>query len=484
MLFNSLEYLIFLPLVVGLYFSISYKYRWVLLLAASYYFYMAWKPVYIILIIFSTLIDYFAGIMMGRTEDKKKRKKYLILSLITNLSLLFLFKYFNFFNDSAKTVLEYLNIPFYLPQFKLLLPMGISFYTFQTLSYSIDVYKGTIKPEKHLGIFALYVTFFPQLVAGPIERSENLLPQFREKHDFDYDLATNGLKLIAWGMFKKVVIADRVAQMVNLVYNDVQSYTGFPLVFATVLFAFQIFCDFSGYSDIAIGSANIMGYRLMKNFNRPYLARNISEFWKRWHISLSTWFKDYIYIPLGGNRVVKWRWYYNLFITFLISGLWHGANWTFVAWGALHGFYHIFAIMTSKFRKSFIKTIKLDKIPGLYPFIQTLITFILVCFGWIFFRANSLSDAIYVIKHLFDGSFKNIYEQALILEPDTFQLNVALISIVLMEVVHLVQEKVGSIREFVSRRPIWIRWSLYYILIIGIIIFGSFGSQEFIYFQF
>lgn len=484
MLFNSLQYLIFFPIVVGLYFLIPYKHRWAILLAASYYFYMAWKPVYIILIIASTLIDYFTGLMMGRTDDKSKRKKYLILSLISNLSLLFLFKYFNFFNDSAKTILQYLNIPFYLPQFKLLLPMGISFYTFQTLSYSIDVYKGVIKPEKHLGIFALYVTFFPQLVAGPIERSENLLPQFRENHDFDYKSATDGLKLMAWGLFKKVVIADRVSQVVNLVYNDVHNYTGFPLILATVFFAFQIYCDFSGYSDMAIGSANVMGYRLMENFRRPYLARSISEFWKRWHISLSTWFKDYIYIPLGGNRVVKWRWYYNLFITFLISGLWHGANWTFVAWGALHGFYHIFAILTSNTRSKIVKIIRLDKLPSLYKLIQISITFILVCFGWIFFRANSLSDAIYVINHMFDGSFKNIYGQALTLGLDSFQLNVAIISIVLMELIHLVQEKTNSIRKLVSTKPIWIRWTLYYILILWIIIFGSFGSQEFIYFQF
>lgn len=484
MLFNSLQYLIFFPIVGGLYFLIPYRHRWLLLLAASYYFYMAWKPVYIILIIFSTLIDYLAGIMMGRTDDKSKRKKYLILSLLSNLSLLFMFKYFNFFNDSAKTVFEYLNISFYLPQFKLLLPMGISFYTFQTLSYSIDVYKGVIKPEKHLGIFALYVTFFPQLVAGPIERSENLLPQFKEKHEFDYDLATNGLKLMAWGFFKKVVIADRVSPLVNLVYNNVTSYTGFPLILATIFFAFQIYCDFSGYSDIAIGSAQVMGFRLMENFKRPYLAKSIGEFWRRWHISLSTWFKDYIYIPLGGNRVIKWRWYYNLFITFLISGLWHGANWTFVAWGALHGFYHIFSIITKDIRMKFVETIRLNKIPFFHKLIQIIITFSLVTFGWIFFRANSISDALYVITNMFKGSFNNLYDQAINLGLDSFQLNLAIISIGLMEIIHLIQEKVGSIRVSLGKAPILVRWSLYLILVLWVIIFGSFGSQEFIYFQF
>lgn len=481
MLFNSLQYLIFFPTVVGIYFLTPYKFRWIPLLISSYYFYMSWKPIYIVLIVATTVINYLTGLAIGKTDNKPRQKKYLIVSLISSLSILFLFKYFNFFNDSIRTVLDYFNIPFYLPRFRLLLPMGISFYTFQTLSYSIDVYRGTTKPEKHFGIFALYVTFFPQLVAGPIERSDNLLPQFREKHTFDYNLATDGLKLIAWGLFKKVVIADRISKLVNLVYNNVYDYTGFPLILATIFFAFQIYCDFSGYSDIAVGSAQVMGYRLMENFRRPYYSRSISEFWKRWHISLSTWFKDYVYIPLGGNRVVKWRWYYNLFITFLISGLWHGASWTFVAWGAIHGLYHIFSIWTSGLRKKVVKAIGLDRLPKLHKFIQIVITFILVCFGWIFFRANNLSDAIYVIRHMFTNLGPKIPITDLGL--DSFQLKIAFASIGLMELVQLIQEK-RSIREIISTKPIWLRWSLYYILVLWIIIFGSFGSQEFIYFQF
>ena len=481
MLFNSLQYLIFFPTVVGIYFLTPFRFRWIPLLISSYYFYMAWKPIYIILIVITTLINYLAGLAIGRTHDRTKQKKYLIMALISSLSILFLYKYFNFFNDSARTVLEYFNIPFYLPQLRLLLPMGISFYTFQTLSYSIDVYRGTTKPEKHYGIFSLYVTFFPQLVAGPIERSDNLLPQFREKHVFDYKLATDGLKLIAWGLFKKVVIADRIAKLVNLVYNNVHDYTGYPLILATIFFAFQIYCDFSGYSDIAVGSAQVMGYRLMENFRRPYYSSSISEFWKRWHISLSTWFKDYVYIPLGGNRVVKWRWYYNLFITFLISGLWHGASWTFVTWGAIHGFYHIFSIWTSGLREKIVEAIGLNKLPKLHKILQIGITFILVCFGWIFFRANSLSDAIYVIRHMFTNLGPKVPITSLGL--DSFQLKVAFASIGFMELVHLVQEK-KSIRQIISTKPIWLRWSLYYILILWIILFGSFGSQEFIYFQF
>lgn len=481
MLFNSLQYLIFFPTVVAIYFLTPNKFRWIPLLISSYYFYMAWKPVYIILIVTTTLINYLAGLGIGKTNDRSKQKTYLFLALISSFSILFVFKYLNFFSDSAKTLLEYFNIPIYLPYFRLLLPMGISFYTFQTLSYSIDVYRGTIKPEKHFGIFSLYVTFFPQLVAGPIERSDNLLPQFREKHTFDYTLATDGLKLIAWGLFKKVVIADRIAILVNQVYNNVHDYTGFPLILATIFFAFQIYCDFSGYSDIAIGSAQIMGFRLMENFRRPYYSRSISEFWKRWHISLSTWFKDYVYIPLGGNRVVKWRWYYNLFITFLISGLWHGASWTFVAWGAIHGFYHIFSIWTAGIREKIVKAIKLDQLPLFYKCIQIIITFTIVCFGWIFFRANNLSDAIYIITHIFDNIGTKVPLTTLGL--DSFQLKVAFASIAFMELVHLIQEK-KSIREFISTKPIWIRWSLYYILILWIILLGSFGSQEFIYFQF
>jgi alginate O-acetyltransferase complex protein AlgI len=362
MFFNSLEFVIFFPLVVFAYFALPYKWRWSLLLLASYYFYMCWRPEYIILIIASTLIDYFAGLRMGQV-NKKKRKKYLILSLCTNLGLLFAFKYFNFFNNSLQATFNQFNLFYNVPAFSVLLPVGISFYTFQTLSYSIDVYRGDREPERHLGIFALYVAFFPQLVAGPIERSTHLLPQFYEKHNVDYVRITNGLKLMTWGFFKKLVIADRLAIYVNQVYNAPGDFHGAHIWIATYFFAIQIFCDFSGYSDIAIGAAEIMGYRFMKNFRRPYLAQSIAEFWKRWHISLSTWFRDYLYIPLGGNRVGKWRWYYNLFVVFMVSGLWHGANWTFVVWGALHGLYLVFAIVTQSHRESFSRWIGLTSIP-------------------------------------------------------------------------------------------------------------------------
>jgi len=313
---------------------------------------MAWMPEYAIILVISTIIDFFCGYKMNSITEQAQKKSYLYLSLISNLGILFTFKYFNFFKTISTDILAQFHIEQALPTFPLLLPMGISFYTFQTMSYSIDVYHEKVKAEKHLGIFALFVTFFPQLVAGPIERSGNLLPQFYKHTKFEYERITSGLKLMAWGFFKKIVIADRLAQFVNYVYNDPYEYQGIYLVTATIFFAFQIYCDFSAYSDIAIGSARVLGFDLMKNFNRPYFSKSIDEFWKNWHISLSTWFKDYIYIPLGGNRVVKWRWYYNLFITFLISGFWHGANWTFVVWGALHGFYLVFSHATKNIRNN------------------------------------------------------------------------------------------------------------------------------------
>jgi len=484
MLFNSLHFLFFFPIVVGIYFAIPYRFRWVLLLIASYYFYMCWKIEYILLIIISTLIDYFAGLKMGEKQDKKERKKYLILSLLTNLGLLFAFKYFNFFNNSIRESFAYLNITYHIPSLKLLLPVGISFYTFQTLSYSFDVYRGKRKPEKHLGIFALYVAFFPQLVAGPIERSTHLIPQFYENYDFDYTRVTNGLKLMLWGFFKKLVIADRLAVLVNQIYNNPTDYSGLPLIIATYFFAFQIYCDFSGYSDIAIGASQVMGFKLMDNFNRPYFSKSISEFWKRWHLSLSTWFKDYLYIPLGGNQVSKYRLYSNILVVFLVSGLWHGANWTFIFWGALHGIYLVSSIKTISFRNKICKLFYLDKFPHLHKYFKILVTFHLVLFGWIFFRANSINEAYYIVTHLFSNLKFNLSifnEKTLGL--GRFDFIIALLSILFMEVIHFTQRH-KRMRQFLSEKPIWFRWSVYYIMTMAILLLGKFNLQKFIYFQF
>ena len=393
MSFNSFQFLIFFAVVVAFYFSIPQRFRWILLLGASYYFYMCWNTRYVVLIVVSTLSAYHSGIQMGKTKLRSKRRRYLLLSLLINLGLLFSFKYFNFFNDSFRSVFQHYNILYTIPALEVLLPVGISFYTFQVLSYSIDMYRGDGEPEKHLGIFALYVAFFPQLVAGPIERSTHLLPQFHKDKVFDYKRVTDGLKLMLWGFFKKVVIADRLALVVDRVYSEPTRYTGLPLVIATYFFAFQIYCDFSGYSDIAIGGAQVMGYDLMSNFRRPYFSRSVSEFWRRWHISLSSWFRDYLYIPLGGSRVGKPRLGLNLLVTFLVSGLWHGANWTFVIWGALHGSYLVLSTWTASLRGEISTILYLNKFPKVRELVRVMVTFHLVLFAWIFFRADSISDA-------------------------------------------------------------------------------------------
>lgn len=490
-LFNSWQFFLFLLIVALLYFIFPYRHRWIVLLLASYYFYICWKPEYGILLIISTCIDYFSGIMMGREELKEKRKKYLIISIISNLGLLFTFKYYNFFNLSITSFLTNFNIFYNLPYSQLLLPVGISFYTFQTLSYSIDVYHGKINPEKRFGIFALYVVFFPQLVAGPIERASRLLPQFYNKYDFDYKRVTDGLKLIVWGLFKKVVIADRLSVFVEQVYGTPYEYQGISLIIATVFFAFQIYCDFSGYSDIAIGSAQILGFKLMDNFRRPYFSKSIPEFWQRWHISLSTWFRDYLYIPLGGNRVGKWRWYFNLFITFLISGLWHGANWTFVIWGALNGTYILLTIWSQDIRNIYVNKLKLNRFPYLYKILQVATTFSLTCFAWVFFRAKNLSEALYISKNLFAGikdidiilTSKELIKSNILLGQPKEEFIIAILAICFMETVHMIQRH-ESIRHMLSEKPVYVRWAIYYILIFSILFFGVFNSTQFIYFQF
>jgi len=480
MLFNSIHFVIFFPLVILFYFALPYKYRWILLLGASYYFYMCWKVEYLLLIIISTIVDYYAGIQMGKYSSKSKRKPFLIFSFLINIGLLFLFKYYVFFSNSLNILFDNFNIFYEVPMFDLLLPVGISFYTFQTLSYTIDVYRGDKKPEKHLGIFALYVSFFPQLVAGPIERSVRLLPQLYKKFDFNYQRVTEGLKLMVWGFFKKLVIADTVAIIVNQVYNDPENYSGFALIFATYMFAFQIYCDFSGYSDIAIGAAKIMGYNLMVNFKQPYFSQSIFEFWKRWHISLSTWFRDYLYIPIGGNRVAKYRWYINIMIVFLISGFWHGANWTFLVWGGLHGLYFILTylinIIKEKSKLSFVSGFNNTR-----KIFNIIITFNLVSFSWIFFRANSISDALFIIRNLFsDFELKFGGYNLGLGQSKTITI---FIIIILLIIVDLVQYKYDW-QEWLMSKPVWVRWTIYYSFMLLILIFGVFSQNEFIYFQF
>ncbi|MEL7532288.1 MAG: MBOAT family O-acyltransferase [Bacteroidota bacterium] len=470
MLFNSLAYLVFFPTVVSLFFLLPHRFRWALLLAASYYFYLSWKAEYLILIIFSTLVAYFSAIQMEKSDKASKRKFYLALSVVSNLAVLFFFKYLNFVNQSVQAIIDQFAIEFYMPYLHILLPVGISFYTFQTLSYTIDIYWGQQKAERHLGIFALYVSFFPQLVAGPIERPGNLIPQFKQAQSLDYGRISSGIKLMLWGFFKKLVVADRLALYVDEIYAQPEEFSGLSLLLATVLFSFMIYCDFSAYSDIAIGTARCMGYDLMENFRRPYFASSISDFWRRWHISLSTWFRDYLYIPLGGNRVSVARWYLNLLIVFIVSGLWHGANWTFVLWGALHGFYLVLSLVLRPFRERLAKALP----SSLYKGISILVTYILVLIAWVFFRANNIEDAFYALGQILTLNGPLYYKGFFLIH-----LVYAFIAIAILMSVELYQEW-GAKRQL-FRLP----ESLTYAgLIVAILLLGVFDGGQFIYFQF
>lgn len=484
MLFNSIEFIFFFPIVTTLYFLLPHKFRWFMLLISSCIFYMAFIPHYILILFITIIIDYFAGIFIEKSEGYKK-KAFLIISIISTCLILFIFKYFNFFSLSFQYIVNLTGFEYKSKLLDLILPIGLSFHTFQSLSYVIEVYRGKQKAEKHFGIYSLYVMFYPQLVAGPIERPQNLLHQFREVHKFEYNRVTDGLKLMLFGMFKKVVIADRLSIFVNEIYSNPTNFQGPALILATIFFAFQIYYDFSGYSDIAIGSAKVMGFELMKNFDRPYFSKSISEFWKRWHISLSTWFKDYLYISMGGNKVSKIRWQFNLFFTFLVSGLWHGANWTYVIWGFLNGFYLVFSLWTSDIRNKVEEKLHISHNKSY----KVITTFSLICFSWIFFRANNISDAFYISTHLFTG-FDKIFDlnylRKVISEQGnvkTLEFIIACLLLLSMEIVHLIQRKY-KIRDLISKNNIVVRWSIYYLLILAIIFLGVFNKNDFIYFQF
>jgi D-alanyl-lipoteichoic acid acyltransferase DltB (MBOAT superfamily) len=485
MLFNSIEFLIFFPIVVGLYFACPYRYRWALLLAASYYFYAAWKLEYIFVLIAATLISYLTAILMVKPESQVQRTTLLVIGLCSNLGILFAFKYFNFFNDTLRTVFNQFNLFYNVPMFQVLLPIGISFYIFQTVGYMIDVYRGKLEPERHLGRFALFASFFPQLLAGPIARASHLLPQFYEKFDFDEARVSSGLRLMLWGMFQKVVIADRLGLYVNAVYNNPSDWEGWPVFLATLFFAFQIYCDFSGYSDIAIGAARVMGFNLMENFRRPYFAQSPSEFWQRWHISLSSWFRDYLYIPLGGNRVSAPRWYFNLMIVFLVSGLWHGAAWTFVIWGGLHGLYVIGDVATKNFRGRLAHKLRLDERPITRAVLSGFITFNLVCLAWVFFRANSIADAFLLFNNLAPlTNFADLNAPWVgVVNNPAQEMALSIGLILLLEIVHLLQAQQWRIPVF-WQRPLWFRWALYLGLALAIMNLGISEEVPFIYLQF
>ena len=432
---------------------------------------MNWKPVYAVLIGTSTLLTYLCGIFIERTNNKKTAKTLLVTSLIINLGILFIFKYFNFINESVFSLLEYCHIRFTVPNLDVLLPVGISFYTFQAIGYTIDVYKREIKAEKHLGIYALFISFFPQLVAGPIERAKNFLPQFRKVYTFNTPQVVSGLKLMLWGMFMKVVVADRVAIYVNAIYNNLGEHSGLSILLATILFAVQIYCDFGGYSLIAVGSAKIMGFNLTFNFNRPYLALNIADFWRRWHISLSLWFRDYLYIPLGGNRVNKGRNYFNLFFTFVVSGIWHGANWTFVIWGALHGIYQIVEKALKIKRDSSENKFSIRNLCRIF------VTFVMVDFAWIFFRANSVGDAFFAIKKIFTELGTSVH-------IDLKTMFYMLIGISILTLKDWNDEFCKGRFSLINHNYLFCRYVGYTLLVVIILLCGVFDSSQFIYFQF
>ena len=501
MLFNSIEFLAFFPIVVVLYFATPHRARWAVLLAASYVFYGWWRVEYLSLILLSTVVDYVAGLMMARHESRSGRRPWLLLSLAANLGLLFTFKYLGFFAETADAIAGFVGIDGRLNVPALLLPVGISFYTFQTLSYSIDVYRGRQEPERHFGIFALYVAFWPQLVAGPIERSQHLLPQFRERHKFVYERAVSGLRLMLWGFFLKVVLADRLAIAVAEVYNHAGEYSGLPVIFATYLFAFQIYGDFAGYSLIAIGSARVMGFDLMWNFHTPYFSQSISEFWRRWHISLSTWFRDYLYIPLGGNRTSRARWLTNIMIVFLVSGLWHGAAWTFVIWGALHGTYLVLGAMTYERREKLWNRLAAESgatepsvrsagpaLPQMSTVKATwriVCTFHLVLFAWVFFRASSFAEATSLISSAFVHSPQPGTGWFGPLSATIGMYNVA-VSIFVVGVVLLVDAatKDGDVDRWLGAQTTASRWAFYLAMLCAFTLLGVYGEAQFIYFQF
>jgi alginate O-acetyltransferase complex protein AlgI len=479
MLFNSIQFLIFFPVVTILYFLLPYKYRWIHLLIASCIFYMAFIPVYILILIFTIIIDYIAGIMIENRQGRK-RQQYLIMSIVANVGVLAFFKYYNFFLENVNDVLHSLHITTYqLPLLNIILPIGLSFHTFQAMSYTIEVYRGNQKAERHFGIYSLYVMFYPQLVAGPIERPQNLLHQFREEHPFDSQQLLEGLRLMCWGLFKKVVIADRISEYVSTVYRNPGGYHYLNLILATVFFSIQIYCDFSGYSDIAIGAARVMGFKLMTNFNRPYFSRNIQEFWRRWHISLSTWFKDYVYISLGGNRKGIRRMYINYAIVFVLSGFWHGANWTYIIWGAIHAILIVAYVMyrrryPAKEHKGRVRT-----------YVSAIVTFALVTFAWIFFRSSTLSDALVVCKHIFTHYNGNAFQ--LVLKDSrgaiAFTQTGLLISFSMILLMLIIESRLSALLMELNKMPyadiVFMTGSLSLIVLLGV-----FKHVSFIYFQF
>jgi D-alanyl-lipoteichoic acid acyltransferase DltB (MBOAT superfamily) len=477
MLFNSAEFALFLPIVFLLYWLLSKNLRSqnILLLLASYFFYACWDYRFLFLLVFSTLLDYVTGLKMAETKSNYLKKIWFWSSITINLGFLAFFKYFNFFIDSFSHLLGTVGLQSHTVTLNIILPIGISFYTFHGLSYVIDIFHGKIKPEKNFVDYSLFVSYFPLLVAGPIERAMHLLPQIQARRQFNYARAVDGMRQILWGLFKKIVIADNCAGYVDTIFSNSGAYSGSTLLLGAILFSFQIYCDFSGYSDIALGVSRLFGIELLKNFAFPYFSRDIAEFWRRWHISLTTWFRDYVYIPLGGSRGSMAKKIRNTFIIFLISGFWHGANWTFVIWGLLNALFFVPLLIFNFNRKNTDNIAQGRYWPSIREFAQMTITFLITTFGWIFFRAETVSKAVSYIKGIFtDSIFK---------KPEIFPVDLIALILLFLVIEWLHREKQHGLQLTEIKLPKLVRWSFYYLLLILMIWFGG-AKQDFIYFQF
>ncbi len=473
MVFNSLIFVAFFIVVTTLFFLLPHKYRWALLLAASCYFYMYFLPIYILILGFTILVDYVAGIYIANS-DGARRKLFLVLSLIANLGVLAFFKYYNFFNYNITVLLGDFGFQNPIPHLDILLPVGLSFHTFQAMSYTIEVYRGHQKPERHFGIYALYVMFYPQLVAGPIERPQNMLHQFHEEKHFDYDRITKGLRIMLWGFFKKIVVADRVAVYVDAVYNNSHYHSGITMIVATIFFGFQIYCDFSGYSDIAIGAAKVMGYDFMTNFRRPMLtSKSFQEVWQRWHISLTTWFRDYLYFSLGGSKKGLFVSFFNLVLVFAISGLWHGANYTLIVWGLINGLFLVIERLLNPILK------KVHKLLGPFSnFVRIMAVYFFITATATYFRALTLADGWYITKSMFTLKPGGLYRSE---PPSAF--GYALFAIMFLIIVEHIQEFYPNVK-IINSDNVVIRYSSYIFLLTIMLMIGVFNGGQFIYFQF
>lgn len=501
MAFQSFQFLVFFPLVLAVYFGLPQRFRKIFLLAASYFFYMCFKPEYAVILAAATSIDYYLGRRIGASPaPSKTRFRWLVLGLVHNIGMLAALKYLDFFNESIAALLKPVNIIYDVKAIQWAVPVGISYYTFKKISYLIDVYRETLPPEKRIVDFALYVSFFPAVMSGPIDRAGKLIPQFGGNTGFDYQRVTAGLKLIAWGLFKKLVIADRLAMFVNRVYDHPTQFEGASLAAATLYFSIQIYCDFSGYTDIALGLGKLLGLELTENFDRPYFARSIGEFWKRWHISLSSWLMDYLFLPIAYSvsRKIKnpkllkvkaetWAYITGIMITFLLCGLWHGARWTYVIWGTIHGVYLAVSFATKKMRRKLNKKLHFKRNAVVPDILRSLMTFGMVTFAWIFFRADSLGDAGYIVTHLFSGWSGTLSLSGLINAVHfgllKKELAVAAVSVFFLLLVHLLRKQ-DTFEQWLAKQALQVRWAFYLVLILWILTFGESGAGNFIYFKF